>query len=83
MTDSAFELNEGPTHTLSSDNEAGHTVRDTGASCQKSDAHEDVWDSKCVADYGHLVRIEVVCVCFYVCVCMSASLPVCFVPSRP
>lgn len=52
-------------HTLSGYNEAGHAVRDTGAGCQKSDAHDDFWDSKCVADYGHLHRNteETGCVC--------------------
>lgn len=42
--------------TLSGDDEAGHTVRDAGAGCQERDSHDDFWDSKCVADYGHLDR---------------------------
>lgn len=42
--------------TLSGDNEAGHTVGDTGACCQESDTHDHLWDSKRVADNSHLDR---------------------------
>lgn len=41
-------------HTLSSNNEAGHAIRNAGSSCQKSDAHDHFWDPESEADYGHL-----------------------------
>lgn len=40
--------------TLSRYDQASHAVRDTGASCQESDAHDDVWDPQCKTDHGYL-----------------------------
>lgn len=47
--------------TLPGDNEAGHAVRNAGASCQERDAHDDIRDPERVADYGHLHRGEDMC----------------------
>lgn len=55
--------------TLSGDNEAGHTVGDTGACCQESDTHDHLWDSECVADYSHLGRKTQKAGWVYVCRC--------------
>lgn len=54
--------------TLSGYNKAGHTVRYTGAGCKKSDAHNDFWDSKRVAYYGHLDGNTEETGCVWVCV---------------
>lgn len=41
-------------YTLASHNETGNAVWDAGAGGQESDAHDDVRDSQCVANYSHL-----------------------------
>lgn len=40
--------------TLPSHNETGYAVRDTGACCQESNAHDDIRDSQSVPNYSHL-----------------------------
>lgn len=48
-------ISEGKVYcTLSSNNETGYAVWDTGACCQESDAHDDIRDSQSVANYSHL-----------------------------
>lgn len=40
--------------TLPGHNQTGYAVWDAGACCQESDAHDDIRDSKSVANYSHL-----------------------------
>lgn len=40
--------------TLSCYDQARHAVRNAGASCQESDAHDDVWDPQCETNHGYL-----------------------------
>ncbi len=40
--------------TLSSHDEAGYAVRDAGACCQESDAHDNIRNSQSVPNYSHL-----------------------------
>lgn len=44
----------GKRYTLPSHNQTGYAVWDAGACCQESDAHDDIRDSKSVANYSHL-----------------------------
>lgn len=75
MLSTHININHCPskTNTLSGDDEAGYAVRDTGASCQEGDAHNDLRDSKCVADYGHLDGDTET----HVCTCVFAKVRVC------
>lgn len=52
--------------TLSCNYEAGHAVRDAGASCEEGDAHYDIWDPECEAYHRYLTERQTQTITTYI-----------------